>query len=143
MRLPVLILSAFLIISCAVEPEPIAYGKDACHHCKMTLVDKKFGGELVTKKGKVYKFDDINCLMTFYHSNEISTEDYSYKLVVDYAQPGKLIEANNAFYLKSDTIQTPMASHVAAFEDEGTMKSTKSQLKGVYLVWGELVTQFK
>lgn len=143
MRLPVLILSAFLIISCAVEPEPIAYGKDACHHCKMTLVDKKFGGELVTKKGKVYKFDDINCLMTFYHSNEIPTEDYSYKLVVDYAQPGKLIEANNAFYLKSDTIQTPMASHVAAFEDEGTMKSTKSQLKGVYLVWGELVTQFK
>ena len=109
----------------------------------MTLVDKKFGGELVTKKGKVYKFDDINCLMTFYHSREVPAEDFAYKLVVDYAQPGKLIEASNAFYLKSDTIQSPMASHVAAFESEETMKATKDQLKGIYLVWGELVTQFK
>ena len=143
MRLPLFLLSAILILSCAAEPEPIAYGTDACHHCKMTLVDKKFGAELVTAKGKVYKFDDVNCMITFYQSGEVSTEDFAYKLVVDYSQPGKLIDANNAFYLKSDTIQTPMASHVAAFEKEDAMKATRNQLKGIYMVWGELVTQFK
>ena len=137
------LLTSLLIISCAAEPEAIEYGKDACHHCKMTLVDKKFGGELVTKKGKVYKFDDINCMMMFYNSGEVSTDDFSHKLVVDYSQPATLIDADHAFYLKSDTIQTPMASHVAAFENEETMKTSKKQLGGIYLVWGELVTQFK
>lgn len=137
------ILPILILLSCTAEPEPIAWGSDACHHCKMTLVDKRFGGELVTKKGKIYKFDDVNCLMTFYHAGEVSQEDFSHKLVVDYSQPEKLIEADKAFYLKSDTIQTPMASHVAAFEKEETMKATRKQLKGVYLVWGELVTQFK
>lgn len=143
MRLPLLLLSAILIISCAVEPEPIAYGTDACHHCKMTLVDKKFGAELVTTKGKVYKFDDVNCMITFYQSGEVPTDNFAYKLVVDYSQPAKLIDASNAFYLKSDTIQTPMASHVAAFEKEETMKATRNKLDGIYMVWGELVTQFK
>lgn len=143
MRLPLLLLSAILIISCAVEPEPIAYGTDACHHCKMTLVDKKFGAELVTTKGKVYKFDDVNCMITFYQSGEVPTDNFAYKLVVDYSKPAKLIDASNAFYLKSDTIQTPMASHVAAFEKEETMKATRNKLDGIYMVWGELVTQFK
>lgn len=143
MRLPLFLLTAFLIISCAAEPEPIVYGTDACHHCKMTLVDKKFGAELVTTKGKVYKFDDVNCMITFYQSGEVPTQNFSHKLVVDYSQPATLIDAGNAFYLKSDTIQTPMASHVAAFEKEESMKATRDQLDGIYMVWGELVTQFK
>jgi copper chaperone NosL len=131
------------LTSCTVEPEPIRYGEDACHHCKMTLVDKKFGAELVTQKGKIYKFDDVNCMLSFFNSVEDATNEFSHKLVVDFSQPAKLIEANNAFYLKSPKIQSPMASHVAAFENEKDMKATKEELSGIYLVWGELVTQFK
>ena len=40
--------------------------KTPAYTCKMTLVDKKFGAEVVTKKGKVYKFDDLNCMIKFY-----------------------------------------------------------------------------
>ena len=39
--------------SCSAGPEPIRYGQDNCHHCKMTLTDKRFGAEIVTQKGKV------------------------------------------------------------------------------------------
>ncbi len=140
------IVTAFLalaLISCKVEPEPLAYGEDGCAHCKMTLMDRKFGAELVTKKGKVYKFDDVNCMLNFYHSGEIAPEDVAFKLVTDFSQPGKLIEADNAFYLKSSKIQSPMASQVAAFEKEASMKEVRAQVNGIYLVWGELVTQFK
>jgi copper chaperone NosL len=141
----VLIASIFLtmLLSCNIEPEPLRYGTDACHACKMTLVDKKFGAELVTKKGKVYKFDDVNCMLRFYNSADIVPEEFSYKLVVDFTQPAKLIEASDAFYLKSPEIKSPMASQIAAFEKNQSMKDYKKQWNGIYLVWGELVTQFK
>jgi copper chaperone NosL len=131
------------IMSCSVEPEPIQYGTDACHACKMTLMDKKFGAELVTNKGKVYKFDDVNCMLNFFNSAENSQDEFKYKLVVDFTQPAKLIEASDAFYLKSPQIKSPMASQIAAFEKEESMKSLKQEWDGIYLVWGELVTQFK
>ena len=131
------------LLSCKVEPEPLQYGQDACHTCKMTLMDKKFGAELVTKKGKVYKFDDVNCMLNFYNSGDIVPEEFSHKLVVDFSQPANLIEAADAFYLKSSEIKSPMASHVAAFGKKESMEDLKKQWNGIYLVWGELVTQFK
>lgn len=143
MRTFVILLLTVMLVSCKVEPEPLTYGEDGCAHCKMTLMDKKFGAELVTKKGKVYKFDDVNCMLHFYNSGEIAHEEFAYKLVTDFSQPGKLIEADNAFYLKSPQIQSPMASQVAAFEKEANMKEAKTQVDGIYLVWGELVTQFQ
>lgn len=143
MRLLLFVLSVFLFISCSVEPEPIAFGEDACHHCKMTMMDNKFGAELVTKKGRIYKFDDVNCMLMFYNSGEVDTQDYAYKLVVDFAQPGALIDAADAFYLKSPEIKSPMASQVAAFKTREKLREVEAGFGGVYLVWGELVTQFK
>jgi copper chaperone NosL len=131
------------LTSCTVEPEQIRYGEDACHHCKMTLMDKKFGAELVTRKGKIYKFDDVNCMLSFYNLGEVATDDFSHKLVVDFSKPTTLIEADRAFYLKSPKIQSPMISQIAAFGNEQDMKAAKNELSGIYLVWGELVTQFK
>jgi copper chaperone NosL len=129
--------------SCQIEPESLNYGSDACYTCKMTLMDKKFGAELVTNKGKVFKFDDINCMLNFYNAGELSHDEYSYRLVADFGQPNKLIDARDAFYLKSSVIKTPMASKVAAFETKESMEAVKNELDGIYLVWGELVSQFK
>ena len=138
-----LVSAAILFLSCATDPQPLQYGKDACHACKMTLMDNKFGAEIVTAKGKVYKFDDVNCMVNFIDSDYLAEETIEHKLIVDYTQPGKLISAEQAFYLKSDEIRSPMASQVAAFETEKVMMKHKSKLKGIYLGWGELLTQFK
>lgn len=129
--------------SCSTEPEPLNYGKDQCHFCKMTLVDNKFGGELVTHTGKVYKFDDIRCFLDFYHDGEDPHEKYAHRLVVDYTHPGELIPALDAYYLKSEQVKTPMASHLAAFGTEEEMRKFKKEWNGIYLAWGEVVTQFK
>lgn len=132
-----------ILFSCSTEPEPLQYGEDACHTCKMTLIDKKFGAELVSKKGKVFKFDDVNCMLTFYNSDEMRADEFLHRLVIDFSQPEKLVNATDAFYLKSPEIKSPMASQIAAFEQKEKMDEMKKQFKGIYLVWGELVTQFK
>ncbi len=136
-------LVAISLLSCTAEPEPLEYGHDACHTCKMTLVDRKFGAELVTSKGKVFKFDDVNCMLTYYHSGENDPAVFTHKLVVDFSDPAKLVAATDAFYLKSSGIKSPMASQIAAFEKKENMDKAKDELNGIYLVWGEVVTQFK
>lgn len=129
--------------ACSVGPEPLRYGEDACHFCRMTLMDNKFGAEVVSVQGKVFKFDDTNCMVNFLNSGTLAERDIAYKLVVDYTMPEKLISAENAFFLKSDKIRSPMASMVAAFEQKADMDRYKGTWKGIYLTWGELVTEFK
>jgi copper chaperone NosL len=138
-----ILLISLLIWSCNAEPRAISYGKDNCHHCKMKLMDPVYGAEVVTQKGKIFIFDDVNCLMSFLESDEVSQEDIKNILVADYKNPESLIDATVAFYLKSDKFQTPMASNIIAFSDYKTLESYKSEHGGVYLAWGELVTQFK
>jgi copper chaperone NosL len=109
----------------------------------MTLMDKKFGAELVTKKGKVYKFDDMNCFLNFYNSGFEDSEDYQHKLVVDFTSKGKLIDATHAFYIKSSAVRSPMDGQVAAFESKANSDKYKKEWKGIYLAWGEVITQYK
>jgi len=141
---PVLLLSAVgMLTSCSTDPVPLEFGKDICHNCKMTLMDNKFGAELVTTKGKIYKFDDINCLLNYYNAHEAEQVNYAHKLVIDFTKPGVLIEAGNSHYLKAETIKSPMASQIAAFEDYDMMNENKKKWNGIYLSWGEVVTEFK
>ncbi|PSL07758.1 nitrous oxide reductase accessory protein NosL [Cecembia rubra] len=138
-----LLISLFFLISCSSEPRAINYGVDVCHHCKMKLMDPHYGAEVVTKKGKVYIFDDVNCLMSFLESEEIKEETIQHLLITDYENPEILTDATMAFYLKSDQFKTPMASQIVAFSDYETLKSYKAKNGGVYMAWGELTTQFK
>ena len=66
-------IAALILSSCSVEPQAIAIGKDLCDECHMTIMDPKFGGEVVTKKGKVFKFDDVHCLIRFSKSGKINS----------------------------------------------------------------------
>ena len=52
-----LVFSVFMFSGCSLEPKPIEYGEDQCDACKMRISDSRFGAELVTTKGKIYKYD--------------------------------------------------------------------------------------
>jgi copper chaperone NosL len=136
-------LVAISLLSCNVNPEPLTMGKDACYTCKMTIMDNKFGAELVTKKGKIYKFDDLNCMINFSKSGYEPEENIEHRLVVDFAQTDKLLDATKLFYCKSDKINSPMGSHVAAFAKKEDLEKSNSEWQGTTLTWKELITQFK
>lgn len=143
MRKNILILILLVFVSCNSVPEPLRYGKDACYACKMTLVDRKFGAEVVTKKGKVYKFDDLNCLLGFYHSGYEDHETMKHILVVDFAHPETLINAQQAFFVKTSEVRTPMASGIAAFSKMEDQTEQNVEWNGVLLEWGDVVAEFK
>ncbi len=111
------IFSIVALFSCAVKPEPIQFGKDACQHCKMILMDNKFGAELVTTKGKVFKFDDVNCLLYYMEEYDMAESQLAHMLIIDFNSPETLIDLKQSYYLKAEEIKSPMASNIAAFAD--------------------------
>jgi len=137
------ILTLIIFVSCSVQPEPLHFGKDGCHSCKMTLMDSKFGAEIVTKKGKVYKFDDLNCMANFMNSNAEPADNIAQYLVIDFSNPEKLIDATQAYYVQSEQIKSPMASRVAAFEKEQDLTTHNKEWNGKTLRWKELTASLQ
>lgn len=129
--------------ACSVKPEPLVYGKDMCHACKMTLVDTKFGAEIVTKKGKVYKFDDVNCLVNFYSSDYEEQSNIQQILVADFSTENKLINVTTAYFVRAEAVRSPMASGVAAFSSQDGLNSFNNQWNGELLTWDEVVQKVK
>ncbi len=101
------VLLLVVVVSCENQnPEKIFFGKDYCDHCHMTIADHKFGGELVTIKGKVFKFDSLECMKSYEHNHsELSPFK---KYVVNSSLPGELLEAETAKYLIKPDLRSPM-----------------------------------
>jgi len=131
----------FLLVlsgSCNSEPQPIKIGTDACSFCKMTISDNRFGGEIITKKGKTYKFDDIHCLLSFKKSDAVKKEDIDHTYLVKFDGTRNFIEASNALLFKSEDFHTPMGSNIAAFENGQSLNNTVQKFKGAVVTWNDL-----
>lgn len=133
--IPVLFLS-FIVSSCTVEPVAINYGQDACHFCKMNIVDRQHAAEIVTTKGKAYKYDAIECLVQDLHNWPES--DIAFYLVTDYDKPGNLIDARKATYIICEDIPSPMGANLSGFEMANKAKETLNNKKGALHTWSTL-----
>ncbi len=129
-----MMLIALFLVSCSIEPQPIQYGKEDCAYCKMTIADPRFGCEFVTKKGKAFKFDSNECMVNYISKRNIEEASISLLLSSDFSSPGNFINANNAFFVMSDSIQSPMGAGIAAFSD----KKSSERYDGKNLKWTDL-----
>ena len=85
----------------------------------MVVADTKFGAEMITNKGKIYKFDSAECLMDFINDEDHKTQSKDAQLlVINFAKPATFIDAKNAFYLKDKGYKTPMGGNIVPFESE-------------------------
>lgn len=102
---------------CNTKPEKIVVGKDNCAECKMTIMDTKFGAEIITKKGKIYKFDDAQCVATFFKRRGVELSSIRKTLFVDY-NTGEFVEVKKAEFLVSSLLKSPMGGNAAAFKNK-------------------------
>ncbi len=131
MKIYCILLLAIMSISCQSGPEPIAFGEDHCDYCKMGIVDPKFGGELITQKGRVYKFDAIECLVPYLSENKELEIKGTYALPFD--MPGKLVHVDSLYFLQSPRFKSPMGGHVGALT-----KMDPEEQESSYWDWKEL-----
>ena len=144
MRKYLIVLTSILccwLTSCSVEPQPIEIGADECHRCKMIISNKNFGCELITKKGRVYKYDAIECLIP--EVIEKGAKNYSHILVTDYFQPGQFFNAVESNFLISENLPSPMGAFLSAYGSSSTMEKAQEQFDGKVYNWESIVTKFR
>lgn len=124
------IIAMLLLAGCNPKAEKIAVGKDNCAECKMTIMDPKFGGEIVTKKGKVYKFDDAHCVATFMERRAVEMSEIHQTLFTDYNNDNEFIKVNSAEFVVSSELKTPMGGNAAAFKNETEANKKAEEIEG-------------
>jgi len=136
------IFTTILLIStsCSVEHEKINYGSDACHFCKMTIVDQQHAAQYVTNKGKQFKFDAIECMLN--NLEEKGINEINLFLVSDYGNPGLMTDAQTATYLISQEIKSPMGAFLSAFSNEEIAKKTKQESGGKLYNWSSIKEKY-
>ena len=128
-------LMIFTLNSCQSGPQPIKYGTDGCDFCKMTITDRRFGGEILTQKGKLYKFDDSHCLTDYLKSNFLAASDIKEVYLVDFANQGELIPTGESLLIKSEELRSPMGGNIAAFRQKDSLKKYKQLFSGERISW--------
>tara|TARA_R110002167_G_scaffold278424_5_gene484272 strand:- start:1721 stop:2155 length:435 start_codon:yes stop_codon:yes gene_type:complete len=137
----VILLALFVgFTACKVAPKPIVYGVDGCHFCSMTIVDTQHATQIVTKKGRAYKFDAAECMM--HYLKTIDRSEVALFLTNSYYLPGELIDATKATYLISSDIPSPMGEFLTAF-DSAQSAAMAASYQGKIYTWEELQLHFE
>ncbi len=134
--LAVLFLPLFMQ-SCSSQPQPINYGKDACTFCKMTIMQKGFAAEWVTNKGKVYRFDDLHCLLSFRKTDNSKGEAY----INDFTGKKELAKAADLFFVESKEVNAPMGGHFAAFSNKADAENMAKTKGTEVLTWQQVESE--
>ncbi|MFN2317682.1 MAG: nitrous oxide reductase accessory protein NosL [Gemmatimonadales bacterium] len=127
---------ALLAGACAVPgPRPVVLGSENCQHCHMTVTDDRFIAQLVTTTGKVLIYDDPGCLATALRDGAVEDDRIRSLWVTNYLDPATLLDADEAWFVQSDAVHTPMASGLAALPSQAQADSLAGSLNGTVLRW--------
>ncbi|MCU0373772.1 MAG: nitrous oxide reductase accessory protein NosL [Chitinophagaceae bacterium] len=131
------------LMSCSSGPSPIAYRQDECVFCKMTIMDAKYGCQIMNNKGKAYNFDDLSCLIGYLKADIIDSSQIKGIYVSDYLTDGLLIQAETAFYVASAQLRSPMAGNIAAFSNSDSAKAYAVKWGGTLAAWKTIKSTFQ
>jgi len=135
MKMKLALLIVFILaFSCRDNPEgrpvKIYYGEDICEKCKMIISEKDFAAQYQLSGGKTVKFDDLGCMFHYMDGEEKALISAVY--VMDYDSKA-WIDGENAYYVWTENISTPMGHGIVALRDSQEAKEHANKEKGKYL----------
>ncbi|MEZ4710429.1 MAG: nitrous oxide reductase accessory protein NosL [Caldilineaceae bacterium] len=121
-------------------PPEILYGEDVCAQCGMIISDERFAAGLVVELAPdVYEhriFDDIGGMLTYVqeHAQAITIVAY---FVHDYNSK-EWINAESAYFVRSNALHTPMGYGLAACAQELEAQALAEEWQGELLTFAQL-----
>lgn len=124
-----------MVMGCQADQKPQAIeAHDVCAACKMAISQPRYAAQAVDKEGNAYKFDDIGCMLRYLRQHQLPrTRIY----VMDYAAQ-EWLEAESAIFVRSEAIESPMASGLAAFRDQPAARKFLKNRSGQMFAFAEL-----
>ena len=131
--------ATILAAACSPGPVPIVYGDDVCTHCRMAIADERYGSELVTRTGLTHTFDSVECLADYVLGLDDAGAIHSL-WVTSFQHPGELIAVDDALFLRSEMLRSPMGANLTAFRSDAiTERSLLDSFGGDVLTWEEVL----
>lgn len=125
-----------IALACQADQKPQAIeAHDTCTSCKMAISQPRYAAEVVDKNGNAYKFDDIGCMLRYLRNHKLPQHRI---YVMDYVSQ-QWLEAESAIFLKSEAIESPMASGLAAFRDQAAAQRFLNNGSGQVMGFAQLI----
>lgn len=128
--LALLILGACGDRAAAPQPPAIRYGVDVSEH-GMIISDERFAAAALPASGAPVLFDDTGELFKY---RQARPQEFRALYVKDYATR-QWLQAEQAWYLLSPQIQSPMGWGLAAFQSEAAARQQQASAGGEVLDW--------
>jgi copper chaperone NosL len=134
---------AFLLgAACSVGPEPVHLGSDACAECRMVVSEAQYAAQAVTRTGMAHKFDSIECLAAFLRGPNAPAEADLHSLwVADFAEPETWVRAEDAAFVVSPEVRSPMGAGFAGHGDADRARAHAAEVDGEVVGWPELLSR--
>lgn len=132
-------LGALAIAGCGerdfLKPPKMVYGHDICVQCRMIIEDGRFACAAVLAGKDFLKFDDIGCLATY----EKKLNGLEFWPWVRDASADKWIKREQAYFVHSRDLVTPMGYGFAAFAHQRDAMTFAQEKAGRLITWEELL----
>lgn len=121
-----------------VKPIEIA-PEDMCAYCKMAMSERRYAAQFIGRDGQSFKFDDIGCMSNFIRGKQNRDQIAAY-FVVDF-DGRQWIKTEDAHYMTSPKLKSPMGGNTAAFKDEAKAQEAVAKLQGKLLRFEDILGQ--
>ena len=111
--------------------------EDMCLQCRMAISEKRCAAEFIDREGKSFKFDDLACMGNYIKEKQRKSEIAGY-FVADFERTG-WIRAEDAYYVHSSRISTPMRGGLIAFRDGATAQAAAAKYQGEVRSFSEVI----
>jgi copper chaperone NosL len=129
-------LLAIFLVGCSIEPQPIQLGAEECSHCRMVISERQFAGQALNTKGRAFSFDAIECLAEWVRAGEtVPAADLHSLWVSDFTAPETWLRAEDAVFLHSDQVRSPMGMGLSAHGSQEAARRYQAELGGEILTW--------
>lgn len=137
--LPLVVFVTLVLAACADGPREVRIGAEECAHCRMLITERRFNAQLLTDRGRTYVFDSIECMAAFLaEATDVSEDRFRSFWVTDFDEPGRWLPVDEARFLKSDHMRSPMGAGLSAYAGAEAASEARALHGGELLSWDEV-----
>jgi copper chaperone NosL len=138
--LAAVVVAPLLLTACDIAPEPVHIGAEECAHCSMLISDRRYAGQVLNNRGRAFKFDAVECVRDFLNAGTVAAADVHSVWVTDAAAGDGWIRAEDAIFVQSPALRTPMGGGLAAYADRAAAGAVLQDLgSGELLSWAAVL----
>jgi len=118
-------------------------GRPTCDYCRMIITEKEYGGKIKTAKGKTLIFDATECMAAFVIKAMVKAAEIQSLCSIHFNKPGRMLNATTACYLHSNSMMSPMAINLSAYQTRSEAEKMRQKHPGELLNWTQVLNHVK